>query len=146
MSQALKPINILLVEDSPSDANLTIRNFEQFKIANRLSWVETGEAAIEYLYRQGKYHDHPRPDLILLDLNLPGMDGREVLEIAKSDPNLKSIPIVVLTTSADEQDMLRSYRLNANCYITKPVEIQQFLHVIQLLGEFWLAAVRLPNE
>ena len=146
MNHPLKPINILLVEDSPSDANLTIRNFEQFKIANRLSWVETGEAAIDYLYRQGKNCDQPRPDLILLDLNLPGMDGREVLEIVKSDPSLKTIPIVVLTTSDDEQDMLRSYRLNANCYITKPVAIQQFLQVIQLVGEFWLAAVRLPTE
>lgn len=142
----LRPIEILLVEDSPSDANLTIREFGRAKIANNLHWVEDGEAAMEYLHCQGAFATAPRPDLILLDLNLPKMDGREVLEAVKADPVLKRIPIVILTTSTDEEDVLRSYNLNANCYVTKPIDIQQFIHVVQLINEFWLAAVKLPTE
>ena len=144
MDKALHPIEILLVEDSPSDAQLTIRSFNQSKIANHLHWVEDGESAVAFLRHQEEYVNAPRPDLILLDLNLPGMDGRDVLAEVKSDPNLKRIPIVILTTSADEQDILRSYNLNANCYITKPVDLQRFLEVVQLIDNFWLAVVTLP--
>lgn len=144
--QNFRPIEILLVEDSPSDANLTIREFSKAKIANNLHWVEEGETAMEYLYQQGEFTDAPRPDLILLDLNLPGMDGREVLEAVKSDHHLKCIPIVILTTSNDEQDVLRSYNLNANCYVTKPIDIEQFINVVQLIKDFWLAAVLLPAD
>ena len=144
--QNFRPIEILLVEDSPSDANLTIREFSKAKIANNLHWVEDGETAMEYLRNQGEFLDAPRPDLILLDLNLPGMDGREVLEEVKSDTDLKRIPIVILTTSNDEQDVLRSYNLNANCYVTKPIDIEQFINVVQLIKEFWLAAVLLPVD
>lgn len=144
--QNFRSAEILLVEDSPSDANLTIREFSKAKIANNLHWVEDGEAAMEYLHQQGEYANAPRPDLILLDLNLPGMDGREVLAEVKSDHDLKRIPVVVLTTSNDEQDVLHSYNLNANCYVTKPIDIEQFIHVVQLINEFWLAAVMLPND
>jgi len=145
-SLSYRPIEILLVEDSPSDANLTIREFSRAKIANNLHWVENGEDAMNYLHRQGKFADAPRPDLMLLDLNLPGMDGREVLAAVKADETLKRIPIVILTTSTDEEDVLRSYNLNANCYVTKPIDIYQFIHVVQLINEFWLAAVKLPGE
>lgn len=141
-----RPIEILLVEDSPSDANLTIREFNRAKIANNLHWVENGESAMDYLHCRGEFVDAPRPDLILLDLNLPGMDGREVLSEVKLDTDLKRIPVVVLTTSTDEEDVLRSYNLNANCYVTKPIDIHQFIHVVQLINEFWLAAVKLPGE
>lgn len=141
-----RPIEILLVEDSPSDANLTIREFSKAKIANNLHWVENGEDAMAYLRCQGEFADALRPDLILLDLNLPGMDGREVLAEVKADETLKRIPIVILTTSTDEEDVLRSYNLNANCYVTKPIDIHQFIHVVHLINEFWLAAVILPGE
>ena len=144
--QNFRAIEILLVEDSPSDANLTIREFSKAKIANNLHWVEDGETAMNYLRHEGEFTDAPRPDLILLDLNLPGMDGREVLEEVKSDTDLKRIPVVILTTSNDEQDVLRSYNLNANCYVTKPIDIEQFINVVQLIKEFWLAAVLLPAE
>lgn len=142
---SLQPVELLLVEDSPSDANLMIREFQQTKILNHVTWIEQGEAAMAYLRQQDEYVGAALPDLILLDLNLPGMDGREVLEEIKSDPALQHIPVIILTTSNDEQDILRSYDLNANCYVTKPVEIQEFIRVIQLLEEFWLAAVRLPS-
>lgn len=143
-NQVFRHIEILLVEDSPSDANLTIKGFQKAKIANKVYWVEDGETAMNYLHQQGKFTDVSRPDLILLDLNLPGMDGREVLTAVKADSNLKSIPVVILTTSTDEQDILRSYNLSANCYVTKPVDAHQFLQVIQLIEEFWLLAVALP--
>jgi len=141
-----RPIEILLVEDSPSDANLIQISFKQAKIANNLRWVEDGETALDYLLQQGDYTNSPRPDLIVLDLNLPGMDGQELLTTVKSDPTLKRIPVIVLTTSEDEEDILKSYELNANCYITKPIDIQQFMRMVQLLEEFWLAAVQLPSE
>lgn len=143
-SPCFKPIEVLLVEDSPSDANLTIKKLKKAKVLNNLHWVEDGESAMEFLQKAGEYANAPRPDLILLDLNLPGMDGREVLSEIKSDPKLKKIPIVILTTSADEQDVARAYNLNANCYITKPVDIQQFLKAIDLIEDFWLALVKLP--
>jgi CheY-like chemotaxis protein len=145
-SHNYRSIEILLVEDSPSDANLTIREFKKAKIANNLYWVENGEDAMDYLHCQGAFTDVCRPDLILLDLNLPGMDGREVLAEVKADSHLKHIPIVVLSTSTDEEDVLRSYNLNANCYVSKPIDIHDFIHAIQLINEFWLAAVKLPNN
>lgn len=145
-NQALRPIEILLVEDSPSDAHLTIKGFKKAKIANNLNWVEDGETAMEYLRQEGEYALAIRPDLILLDLNLPGMDGREVLSEIKADPNLQLIPVVVLTTSADEEDVLRSYQLKANCYCTKPIDVHQFIELVQLINDFWLAAVKLPKE
>lgn len=144
--QAFRRIEILLVEDSPSDANLTIKGFLNAKIANNLHWVEDGETAMNYLRQQGEFADVPRADLVLLDLNLPGMDGREVLAEIKSDPSLKCIPVVVLTTSTDEQDILRSYNLSANCYVTKPLDVYQFIEVVQLIKDFWLAAVKLPPD
>ncbi|XHX76248.1 MAG: response regulator [Stenomitos frigidus ULC029] len=144
--QMLDTIEILLIEDSPSDAHLTIKSFEQAKIANCLRWVEDGETAMAYLRHQGKYTDALRPDLVVLDLNLPGMDGREVLAEIKADPDLKRMPVVVLTTSSNEEDVLRSYNLNANCYVTKPFDVRQFMQVVQLIGDFWLAAVKLPTS
>ncbi len=144
--QTLNSIEILLIEDSPSDATLTMQSLQQSKITNTLHWVETGEAAMDFLYQQGDYVNAPRPDLILLDLNLPGMDGREILAEVKADPNLRRIPVVVLTTSSDEADVLRSYDLHANCYVTKPFDVQQFIQVIQLISDFWLTAVNLPPE
>ncbi|WP_341525478.1 response regulator [Nostoc sp. UHCC 0302] len=144
--QAFRHIEILLVEDSPSDANLTIKGFLNAKIANNLHWVEDGETAIEYLRQEGEFADAPRPDLILLDLNLPGLDGRDVLKEIKTDPNLKLIPVVVMTTSTDEHDILRTYNLSANCYVTKPLDVYQFIEVVQLIKDFWLAAVALPRE
>ena len=144
-NQAFRCIEILLVEDSPSDANLTIKGFQNAKIANNLHWVEDGETAMNYLRQEGEFADALRPDLILLDLNLPGMDGREVLTEVKSDPNFKRIPVVILTTSTDEQDILRSYNLSANCYVTKPIDVHQFIQLVQLIKDFWLAAVALPQ-
>ncbi|MEH1785729.1 MAG: response regulator [Nostoc sp.] len=144
--QALRPIEVLLVEDSPSDANLTIKSFSNAQIANNLHWVEDGESAMNYLREQEEFTNVPRPDLILLDLNLPGMDGREVLTEIKSDPNLKSIPVVIITTSIDEQDILRSYNLSANCYVTKPIDVYQFIQVVQMIKDFWLIAATLPQK
>ncbi len=153
-TQMSRTVEILLIEDSPSDANLIIKGFNQSnvkgfnqdRIPNNLHWIEDGETAMEYLHQQDEYASVPRPDLILLDLNLPGMDGREVLAAVKSDPILKLIPVVILTTSADEHDVLRSYNLNANCYVTKPLDVHQFIKVVELISTFWVAAVRLPTE
>jgi len=141
-----KPIEILLVEDSPSDAALTREALEAGKITNNLNHVVNGVAAMEYLRRQGKFAKAPRPDLIMLDLNLPRKDGREVLEELKNDPSLKIIPVIVLTTSRSDQDILRSYELNANCYITKPVDFQHFIEVVKSIENFWLSVVTLPPK
>ncbi len=141
-----RPIEILMVEDSPSDAQLTIAALESAKIANHLIHVEDGVDAMEFLLRQGRYADAPRPDLVLLDLNLPRKDGREVLAELKSHPDLKTIPVVVLTTSQSEQDVLRSYELHANCYVVKPVDFAQFMAVVKSIEHFWLAVVTLPVE
>jgi chemotaxis family two-component system response regulator Rcp1 len=143
---AQRPIEILMVEDSPSDAQLTIEALHAAKVANRLSHVEDGVEALRFLRQQGPYADAPRPDLILLDLNLPRKDGREVLEELKRDPDLKVIPVVVLTTSRSEQDVLRSYQLHANCYIAKPVDFTQFMEVVKTIENFWLTVVTLPGE
>ncbi len=140
-----KPIEILLIEDSPSDAQLTIEALHEAKISNRLSHVEDGVEAMQFLRREGEYAEAPRPDLIMLDLNLPRKDGREVLVELKQDAGLRMIPVVVLTTSRAEQDVLRSYELHANCYITKPVDFQQFLYVVKSIEQFWLTVVTLPS-
>jgi two-component system, chemotaxis family, response regulator Rcp1 len=142
----IKPIEILLVEDSPSDATLTIEALKGGKIANKLNIVEDGVEAMAYLRHQGKYAEATRPDLIMLDLNLPRKDGREVLEELKSDTVLKTIPIIVLTTSHSDKDILRSYELHANCYITKPVDFTRFIDVVRSIEQFWLTVVTLPQK
>ena len=140
-----RPVEILLVEDSPSDADLTVEALKEAKVRNNLSLVEDGVLALEFLRRQGKYSNAPRPDLIMLDLNLPRKDGREVLAEIKSDESLMTIPVVVLTTSRAEQDVLQAYKHHANCYITKPVDFEQFLKVVRSIESFWLMLVTLPR-
>jgi CheY-like chemotaxis protein len=141
----LKPIEILLVEDSPADVRLTQEALRDGKVLNRMNTVSDGIEAMAYLKREGPYRDVRRPDLILLDLNMPRMDGREVLEKIKTDPDLKRIPVVILTTSRAEEDILRSYNLHANCYISKPVDLEQFITVIKSIEDFWLTIVQLPS-
>ena len=143
---AAKPIEILLVEDSKGDIGLIEEVFEEAKIRNNLHIAEDGEEAILFLNKQGPFSDAPRPDIILLDLNLPKKDGREVLQEVKGDDNLKNIPIVVLTTSKAEEDILRSYNLHANAYVTKPVDFNQFIKVIKSIEDFWLEIVKLPSK
>jgi two-component system, chemotaxis family, response regulator Rcp1 len=140
-----KPIDILLVEDNPGDVRLTIEALKEGKVLNTLSVAMDGVEALSFLHREDKYADAPRPDLILLDLNLPKKDGREVLAEIKSDDNLKCIPVVVLTTSQAEQDIFNSYNLHANCFITKPVDLEQFIYVLQSIEDFWLTIVKLPQ-
>lgn len=140
-----KPVNILLVEDNPGDARLAQEALKENKVANSLHWVDDGVKALEFLHREGPYADAPRPDVILLDLNLPRKDGREVLAEIKDDPDLKRIPVVVLTVSQAEEDILRTYNLHANCYITKPLDLDRFLEVVQQVENFWLTIVKLPN-
>lgn len=137
---------ILLVEDNLSDVRLTQEAFRQGRIAHRLSVVSDGEEALSFLRREGKYANAPRPDLILLDLGLPKRDGREVLQDLKNDPELRNIPVVVLTTSDGEQDIRRAYKFYANSYMIKPVQIDEFLRKIRCLETFWLKVVRLPHE
>ncbi len=141
-----RPVEILLVEDNAGDVRLTREALKDAKVVNNLSVVGDGEEAMRFLRRQGPFQSAPRPDLILLDLNLPRKDGREVLEEIKSDPSLMVIPVVVLTTSKAEEDVVRSYRLHANCYIAKPVDFNRFMEVVRQLENFWLAVVRLPPE
>lgn len=141
-----RAVEILLVEDSPSDTELTVEALRDGKVCNHLSIVEDGVLAMEFVRRQGRYAEAPRPDLILLDLNLPRKDGREVLAELKADDRLKAIPVVVLTTSRADEDVLRVYKLQANCYITKPVDFQQFLHVVRTIESFWLSIVTLPES
>jgi chemotaxis family two-component system response regulator Rcp1 len=135
---------ILLVEDNPGDVRLTREALKEGKILNELSVVEDGVEALAFLRREGRYAEAARPDLILLDLNLPKKDGREVLQEIKGDGALKKIPVVVLTTSAAERDILKAYDLHANCYITKQVDLEQFMRVVQLIEDFWLTIVKLP--
>lgn len=141
-----KPIDILLVEDNPGDADLAREALGDSKIKNNLFVVEDGVEAMDFLRNLGEYADAPRPDLVLLDLNLPRKDGRTVLGEIKSDESLKMIPVVILTTSRDEEDILRSYNLHANCYITKPIDLDQFLKVVKSIENFWLTIVKLPRE
>jgi len=139
----IRPIQILLVEDSPGDVSLTRAALAQSRIANELHVVGDGDLALEFL--RSADADHPRPDLVLLDLNLPRTDGREVLTQVKDDPTLRRIPVIVLTSSADEADVLKSYDLHANSYITKPVDFDEFLAAVHSIEDFWLSIVRLPN-
>ena len=144
-----EPINILLVEDEPAHAEIVRRNFEDFRVANRLEHVSDGEEALDYLYRRGKFSDplkSPRPGVILLDLRLPKMDGIEVLQIIKADPDLRRIPVVILTTSAAEADKIKAYDSYVNSYIVKPVDYAQFVALMQTLGYYWLAWNDFPYE
>ena len=139
-----KPIEILLVEDNEADVRLTQEALTDAKVRNRMSVATDGDEALMFLRRLGRHADAPRPDLILLDLNLPRKNGREVLAEIKQDSDLKRIPVVVLTTSRAEEDVIRSYDLHANCYITKPVDLDQFLSVVRSIEHFWLTIVTLP--
>jgi chemotaxis family two-component system response regulator Rcp1 len=141
-----RAVEILLVEDSPGDVRLTREALREGKVRNRLHVASDGVEALAFLRREGRHAAAPRPDVILLDLNLPRMDGREVLAALKADPALRRIPVVILTTSQDEQDVLRAYELHANCYITKPVDLDQFIAVIQSIESFWLTIVTLPEH
>ena len=140
-----KAVEILLIEDNPGDVRLTLEALHEGKVKNNLVVAPDGEAALAILRREGAQAEAPRPDLILLDLNLPKKDGREVLAEIKADEKLHCIPVVVLTTSKSEEDVLRSYQLNANCYITKPVDLEQFIRVVRAIEDFWLTMVVLPH-
>ena len=142
--RAAPPVEILLVEDNPGDVRLTKEALKEGKVYNNLHWAKDGVEAMEFLRREGKHAKAPRPDIILLDLNLPKKDGREVLQVIKSDDLLKHIPVVVLTTSKAEEDVLRSYELHANCYVTKPVDLEKFMVVVKSIDVFWLTVVTLP--
>ena len=139
-----KAVEILLVEDNPGDVRLTRETLRDSKVLNALHVVQDGEQALAFLRREGPYEDQPRPDVILLDLNLPRKDGREVLAEIKADPGLRSIPVVVLTSSDAEQDIAKSYSLHANCYLTKPVDLARFAELVRMLEDFWFSVVRLP--
>jgi len=145
MEEMRGPIEVLLVEDNPADVRLAKEAFQNNKVSVHLNVVGDGVEAMAFLYRKGKYENAPRPDLILLDLNLPRKDGREVLEEVKGDEGLKRIPTVILTTSTAEQDILRTYNSHANCFITKPVDFDQFLTVVKTIENFWLTVVKLPG-
>lgn len=140
----VETVEVLLVEDNPGDVRLTIEALKDAKLHNSLSVVNDGVEALEFLRREGRYENAPRPDLILLDLNLPLKDGREVLEEIKNDNNLRRIPVVILTTSSSEKDILESYNLHANCYITKPVDLNQFMTIVRNIQHFWFSVVKLP--
>ena len=139
-----EPIEILLVEDSPDDADLTMDALRDGRVRNRITHVEDGVQAMACLRREGRYADAPRPDLILLDLNLPRKSGREVLAEVKQDPDLRRIPVVIMTSSDDEKDILAAYNLYVNCYVTKPVDLDQFIAVVKSIEQFWFSIVKLP--
>jgi len=141
-----RPAEILLVEDNPGDVELTREALDEGRVANNLHVVDDGADAVDFLFRRGKFAKAPRPDIILLDLNLPKKDGRQVLSEIKTEPELSQIPVVVLTTSQAEEDILRAYQLHANCYVIKPVDFNQFLHIISMIEEFWLSVVKLPKR
>ena len=143
-SKLVRPIEILLVEDNPGDADLTREAMENSKMLVTMHVVGDGVEAMAFLRRTGKYANAPRPDIVLLDLNLPKKDGREVLAEIKADPDLKRIPVVILTISKDEEDILKTYILHANCYITKPIQLNQFIKVVKSIEDFWLTIVKLP--
>ena len=142
----MKPVEILLVEDNPGDARLTREALALSKVRNNLHLARDGEEALEFLRESGPHGDHPYPDLILLDLNLPRRHGREVLDEIKTDPSLMHIPVVILTSSQAEEDILRSYQSHANCFITKPVDLEQLTKVVQGIEQFWFTLVKLPSE
>ncbi len=141
-----QPVEILMVEDNPGDVRLTQEALKRGKVYNKLHIVKDGAAALAYLRKENQYAEAPRPDLILLDLNLPKKSGHEVLAEIKADPSLRKIPVAVLTTSEAEQDILKAYDLYANCYITKPVDLSQFFHVVHSIENFWLTVVKLPTQ
>lgn len=141
-----RPVEILLVEDNPAHADLTKEALKEGKVSNNLHVAADGEQAMDFLYKRGEFVSVPRPDIILLDLNLPRKDGREVLAEVKSDPGLRNIPVVVMTTSMADEDIARSYDLNVNCYITKPVDIEKFIEVVKSIDHFWFSIVTLPND
>jgi CheY-like chemotaxis protein len=145
MTSAGRAIEILLVEDDPGDELITREAFEHNKLKNNLHVAHDGEEGLDFLYRRGRFQDAPHPDLILLDLNLPKYDGRQLLEKVKSDPDLARIPVVVLTTSSAEEDIVRSYQLHANAYVTKPVDLDQFMSAVRQIDEFFVQVVRLPG-
>jgi CheY-like chemotaxis protein len=140
------PFHVLLVEDDPGDELITREAFEENKVRNALHVARDGEEALDFLYRRGQFADAPRPGLVLLDLNLPKYDGREVLARIKSDPELMLIPVVILTTSEAEEDIVRSYQLHANAYVTKPVDFDRFLGVVRQIDDFFVSVVRLPSR
>lgn len=139
-----RPIEILLVEDNPADIRLTIEGLKEAKIANNIHAVMNGDAALDFLHRRGAHAAAPRPDIILLDLNLPGIDGRTVLKTIKEDGRLKIIPVVIITSSEAEADIVKSYEAHANCFISKPIDFAGFLHVVRSIENFWFTVVRLP--
>ena len=142
----MRPAEMLLVEDNPGDARLAIEALKDAKVNNNLSWVQDGVEAMAFLRREGAYSDVPRPDVILLDLNLPKKDGREVLAEVKADKDLRSIPVVILTVSGAEEDIVKTYNLHANCYIRKPIDLDQFIKVVKAIKDFWLSIVILPTH
>jgi CheY-like chemotaxis protein len=146
MTPSTRPIDVLLIEDDPGDELITREAFEHNKISNTLHVAHDGQEGLDFLYRRAGFENAPRPDLILLDLNLPKYDGRQLLETVKSDPDLNHIPVVVLTTSSAEEDILRSYKLHANAYVTKPVDLDQFMNAVRQIDEFFVQVVRLPNN
>jgi len=141
-----RPVEILLVEDNPAHADLTMEALREGKVRNNLHVAGDGEEALDFLYKRGKFSSVPRPDIILLDLNLPRKDGREVLAEIKGDPALRNIPVVVMTTSMADEDIAKSYQLNVNCYITKPVDMDKFIDVVKSIDHFWFSIVSLPGE
>ncbi len=143
-SQA-KTIEVLLVEDNPGDVRLTFEAMKEGKVVNHINVARDGVEAMAYLHRDGAYRNAARPDLILLDLNLPRKSGREVLAEVKADESLRQIPVVILTTSQAEEDILRTYNLHANCYVTKPVDLEQFIQVVRSINDFWFSVVKLPH-
>ncbi|WP_193048020.1 response regulator [Mycolicibacterium baixiangningiae] len=145
MTPSTRPIDVLLIEDDPGDELITREAFEHNKISNTLHVAHDGQEGLDFLYRRNGYENAPRPDLILLDLNLPKYDGRQLLETVKSDADLNHIPVVVLTTSSAEEDILRSYKLHANAYVTKPVDLDQFMNAVRQIDEFFVQVVRLPQ-
>jgi CheY-like chemotaxis protein len=146
MTTPLQPIEVLLVEDDPGDELMTREAFEENRIGNRLHVARDGEEALDFLYQRGSHAQAPRVDLILLDLNLPKYDGRQVLERIRSDPELTHTPVVILTTSSSEEDIMRSYKLHANAFVTKPVDVNRFIAAVRQIDEFFLTVVRLPRQ
>lgn len=144
--EGIKQIEILLIEDNPVDIRMTQEAFKDYRVANMIHAVTDGEAAMDFIYQRGAYKDAPRPDLILLDLNLPKKDGREILDEVKADDEFRSIPIVVLTTSTLDEDMMASYCRNANAFVTKPIEFNDFVTMMKTIGDFWLTFVKLPQR
>jgi CheY-like chemotaxis protein len=149
MTHEARPVTFLMADDDPDDRMLTQKALQEYRLKNGMRFVENGEELMDYLHRQGKYADpatSPRPGVILLDLNMPRKDGREALEEIKADPELRNIPVVVMTTSKAEEDILRSYDLGVNAYVTKPVTFQSLTEVMRVLSEFWFEIVRLPSD